>query len=300
MGAVKTAFLLASLTALLGLMGLALDRVLGTGGIMMTLFLGIGIVMNWVSYFHSDKIVLKMYKARVVSAAEAPELHEMVERLCARVGLPKPKIAIVPLDVPNAFATGRNPENGVVAVTQGIMRALSHEELEGVIAHELGHIRNRDTLVSTVAASIAGAIGMLANIGQFSLFFGGSSDRGGNPFILLIMALLAPIIAMLVQMAISRTREFGADRSAVEMTGNPEAMASALRRIEAFAQNYRTPVAQGTQHMFIINPLQGGGMSELFSTHPPTQKRIEAIMRLKEQGQDRRGAGAGRPVSIMR
>jgi len=284
MNAMKTALLLASLTALLGLMGMGLDRFLGTGGLMTVLFLGVGIVMNWVSYFYSDKIVLKMYKAREVSPAEAPQLHQMVDTLCAWAKLPKPKVCIVPTDVPNAFATGRNPEHGVVAVTEGILRALSYEELEGVVAHELGHIKHRDTLVSTVAASIAGAIGMLANIGQFGLFFGGGNrEEGGNPFVLLIMAMLAPIIAMMVQMAISRTREYGADRGAVEMTGNPDAMARALQRIEGFAKNYQMPATQGTQHMFIINPLSGG-LGGLFSTHPPTEKRVAAIMALKQQG----------------
>jgi heat shock protein HtpX len=166
------------------------------------------------------------------------------------------------------------------------MRALSPEELEGVIAHELAHIRHRDTLTSTVAASIAGASGMLAHMGQFGLFFGGGRDEegGGNPLILLLMAVLAPLVAMMMQMAISRTREYGADRAAVEATGNPDAMANALRRIEGFAANYQMPTAQGTQHMFIINPLTGGGMRELLSTHPPTQKRVEAIMQLKQQG----------------
>lgn len=286
MGVLKTTMLLTGLTLLLGAMGMALDKVLGTGGLMTIVFLAVGIVMNWVSYFYSDKIVLKMYKARVVSEREAPQLHQMVETLCARSGLPKPVIAIVPTDVPNAFATGRNPEHGVVAVTEGILRALSYEELEGVVAHELGHIRNRDTLVSTVAASIAGAIGIMANVGQFGVLLGGGRDNGngGNPIVLLVMAIVAPIVAMIIQMAISRTREFGADRAAVEMTGNPDAMASALNRIQSFAKNYQLPATPGTQHMFIINPLSGGGMSALLSTHPPTEKRIEAIMRLKQQG----------------
>ncbi len=284
MGVAKTAFLLTSLTALLGLIGLGLDQFMGTGGIMTVLFLGIGIVTNWVSYFYSDKIVLKMYKAREVSPAEAPQLHDMVDRIAARMNLPKPKVCIVPTDVPNAFATGRNPEHGVVAMTEGIMRALSADELEGVVAHELAHIRNRDTLISTVAASIAGAIGMLANMGQFGLIFGGSRDQnGGNPLVMLLMIIAAPMIAMMMQMAISRTREYGADRAAVEATGNPEAMANALRRIESFARNYEMPTAQGTQHMFIINPLTGGGMRQLFSTHPPTDKRIAAIMALKRR-----------------
>lgn len=203
MGVAKTAFLLTSLTALLGLIGLGLDQFMGTGGIMTILFLGIGIVTNWVSYFYSDKIVLKMYKAREVSPAEAPQLHDMVDRIAARMNLPKPKVCIVPTDVPNAFATGRNPEHGVVAMTEGIMRALSADELEGVVAHELAHIRNRDTLISTVAASIAGAIGMLANIGQFGLIFGGNRDQnGGNPLVMLLMIIVAPMIAMMMQMAL--------------------------------------------------------------------------------------------------
>lgn len=282
MNGLKTTFLLASMTSLLGLLGLALDKFLGTGGLMTVLFLGIGIVMNWVSYFYSDKIVLKMYKAREVTPQEAPQLHQMVDTLCARMGLPKPKVCIVPTEVPNAFATGRNPEHGVVAVTEGIMRALSYEELEGVVAHELGHIRHRDTLVSTVAASIAGAISMLANMGQWGMLFGGSRDReGGNPIVMIAMMLLAPIVAMMVQMAISRTREYGADRAAVEATGNPTAMANALRRIESYSKNYQMPTAEGTQHMFIINPLAGGGLHALFSTHPPTAKRIDAIMKIR-------------------
>lgn len=240
-----------------------------------------------------------MYKAQVVSASEEPQLHEMVERLCGRMGLPKPKVCIVPTDVPNAFATGRNPEHGVVAVTQGLMRALSGDEMEGVIAHELGHIRNRDTLVSTVAASIAGAVGMLASVGQFGMFFGGGDrEGGGNPIVLLLMAFLAPVLAMVMQMAISRTREYGADRAAVEATGNPDAMASALRRIESFAHSYKMPTAEGTQHMFIINPLTGGGISKLFSTHPPTDKRIAAIMQLKAQGAGR--GASNRPIAAAR
>ncbi len=298
MGVLKTTFLLAGLTGLLGVFGMVLDRMMGTGGLLTVLFLGVGIVMNWISYFHSDKIVLKMYKAREVSASEEPRLHEMVERLCGLMKLPKPKICIVPTEVPNAFATGRNPEHGVVAVTQGIMRALSADELEGVIAHELGHIRNRDTLISTVAASIAGAVAMLANVGQFGMFFGGGNREGGNPIVLLMMAILAPMLAMVLQMAISRTREYGADRAAVEATGNPDAMANALRRIESFAHSQQLPTAQGTQHMFIINPLTGRGMSQLFSTHPPTEKRIAAIMGLKAQGTT--GGSRIRPMPASR
>jgi len=285
MNAAKTAMLLAGLTALLAGMGMVLDRVMGTGGLMFTIFLLFGIVTNWVSYFYSDKIVLKLYKARVVTPQEAPELHEMIDRLCAKINIPKPKVCIIPTDTPNAFATGRNPQHAAVAATEGILRLLSREELEGVMAHELGHVRNRDTLVSTVAASISGAIGALAQAGQFGMIFGGSGrDReGANPIVLLIMLILAPMIAMFVQMAISRTREFGADRAAAEMTGNPDALASALQRLEAYARRAPMPAVEGTQHMFIINPLKGSDVASLFSTHPPTAKRVEALGRIKAE-----------------
>lgn len=297
MNAAKTALLLAGLTALLAGMGMVLDRALGTGGLMFAIFLLFGIVTNWVSYFYSDKIVLKLYKARVVSPEEAPQLHRMVDDLCARTGLPKPKVCIIPTDTPNAFATGRNPKNAAVACTDGILRLLSYEELEGVVAHELGHIKNRDTLVSTVAASISGAIGALAHAGQFGMIFGGRDREGGaNPFVLLLMIILAPIIAMLVQMAISRTREFSADRAAAQMTGNPDALASALRRLESYARRAPMPAVEGTQHMFIINPLKGSDVASWFSTHPPTEKRVAALSRIRQEMQ----GVAGSPPPLPR
>lgn len=276
----KTYFLLLALTLLLTAFGYVLDRVLGTGGMMMMIFFIIGIITNWVSYFFSDKIVLKMYKAQEVSPAEAPELHEIVERLAHNAGIPKPKVCIVPTEVPNAFATGRNPKRGVLAVTEGIMRALSWRELEGVIAHELGHIRNRDTLVATVAATLAGAIGMASHSAQFGMMFGGRDRETSNPatmIMLLVMAIFAPIIAMMVQMAISRTREYGADRAGAEYTGDPEALASALERLDAFAHRHPAQVSPGTAHLFIVNPLSGSQVKSLFSTHPPTEERTRRL-----------------------
>ena len=283
----KTALLMAGLTALLAACGLLLDRFLGTGGLMMIAFTLIGVATNWISYFYSDTIVLKMYGAKEVTPAESPQLHQIVDRICARASLPKPKVCIIPIDVPNAFATGRNPKNAAVACTHGILRALTWEELEGVIAHELGHIRNRDTLIATVAASIAGLIGSLAHVAQFGMLFGGhsnSEEGNGNPFALLLMILLAPIMAMIIQMAISRTREFAADRAAAQLTGNPDALARALQRLESYARTY--PLgreAEATQHLFIINPLTGKDMMHWFSTHPSTEDRIKALEKIKQQ-----------------
>lgn len=286
MNVFKTTFLLASLTALLGLFGMIIDSFLKTNGLVTIIMLGIGIATNWYSYFFSDKVVLKMYKARVVSEAEAPELYSIVQNLCQRINIPMPKICIIPTDVPNAFATGRNPNNAAVACTEGIMRALNRDELEGVIAHELGHVKNRDTLTSTVAASIAGAIGIMSTAAQYGSMMGmGRRDEngGGNPIILILFAIAAPFIAMLIQMTISRTREYSADRAAAEMTHNPDALANALRKIESFANNYQMPATQGTQHMFIINPFSGAKMREWFSTHPPTAKRIAALEIIKAE-----------------
>jgi heat shock protein HtpX len=298
----KTALLMAGLTALLAGCGLLLDRFLGTGGLMMIVFTLIGVVTNWISYFYSDTIVLKMYGAKEVSPTESPQLHQIVDRICARAGLPKPKVCIIPIDVPNAFATGRNPKHAAVACTQGILRALTWEELEGVIAHELGHVRNRDTLIATIAASIAGLIGSLAHVAQFGMIFGGHSDNdegNSNPFALLLMIILAPIMAMIIQMAISRTREFAADRAAAQLTGNPDALASALQRLESYATTY--PMGrevEATQHLFIVNPLTGKSMMHLFSTHPPTEERVKALQKIKQQMQHRNMTkGVTRPIA---
>lgn len=298
MNGLKTTVLLAAMTALLAAFGYLLDRVLGTGGMMMALFFGLGIIMNWVSYFYSDKLVLRMYNAREVSPHEAPELHRMIDRLVAKSGLPKPKVCIIPTDIPNAFATGRNPRHAAVAATEGILRALSPEELEGVMAHELAHVKHRDTLTSTVAATIAGAIGMLANTTQWGLMFGmggGHSDEeGGSPnplfaVLLLIFSFVAPILAFLAQMAISRSREFAADRRAAELTGRPEYLASALTRLESFAMRHPAEVPAGTQHLFIVNPFSGHKAMALFSTHPPTEARVAALRRLQSEMASRGG-----------
>lgn len=310
MNRMKTTLLLASMTALLAFLGWLLDRILGTGGLMMAAFFGLGIIMNWVSYFYSDKLILKMYHAREVSPAEAPELHRMIDRLVARIGIPKPKVCIIPTDMPNAFATGRNPEHAAVAATEGILRILTPEELEGVMAHELGHVKNRDTLVQTVAATIAGAIGMLASSARWGMMFGmgggGRDDReggGSNPLfaiLLMIFSFLAPILALLAQMAISRTREFGADRAAAEMTSRPESLASALMRLESYAMRRPTEVPTGTQHLFIVNPFAGHKAMHLFSTHPPTEARVAALREIQtELLTGRRTAGPPPPPPFV-
>lgn len=267
---VRTAALMAFLIVLFALIGQAL-----AGGTGMMIAFGIAIVMNFASYWFSDKIVLKMYKAQEVSREEAPELYDMVDRLRQRAGLPMPKVTVIPSDQPNAFATGRNPKNGVVAVTNGIVRLLSREELEGVIAHELAHIKNRDILTSTIAATMAAAITMLA---RFAFFFGGGDNR--NALVSLMMLILAPLAAIVIQMAISRVREYAADRDGARICGNPDALANALEGLQRGAQARPMRGAnEATAHMFIVNPFAGGlkGLRSLFSTHPPTEERVARL-----------------------
>lgn len=273
MNTLRTTALMAVLIVLFALIGQAIA---GTGGMLFAFIFALG--MNFVSYWYSGSIVLRMYGAEEVSRSEAPELHDMVDRLRRRADLPMPKVCIVPQDQPNAFATGRNPDNAVVAVTRGIMNTLDREELEGVIAHELAHIKNRDMLTSTIAATLAAAITMLA---RFGLFFGGR-DRGGL-LVSLLMMILAPLAAMMIQMAISRSREYVADRTGAEIAGNPLGLANALRRMEQAAQQRPMHNAnEATSHMFIVNPFSGGmsGLRSLFSTHPPTQERIARLEEL--------------------
>ena len=243
----------------------------------MFLALIFSLVMNFGSYWYSDKIVLKMYHAREVTPAELPDLYSMVQRLAERAGLPVPKIYIVDTPMPNAFATGRDPKHAAVAVTTGIMGILNRTELEGVIAHELAHVKNRDTLIGTVAATIAGVITFLASMAQWSLIFGGNDEDGGNPIGMLAMAILAPIAAMIIQMAISRGREFGADRDGANICGNPLALANALAKLEAGSSAVRADVNPSTAHMFIVNPLKGSTIASLFSTHPSTEERIRRL-----------------------
>ncbi|MFQ5675478.1 MAG: zinc metalloprotease HtpX [bacterium] len=269
MNMLKTTFLMALLTVLLVFVGNAIG---GQNGAMMAFILAAG--MNFFSYWYSDKLVLRTYRAREVSEAEAPQLYTMVRRLSQQARLPMPKVYIIPNDTPNAFATGRDPEHAAVAVTEGIMRLLREDELEGVLAHELTHIKNRDILVGSVAATIAGAINMLY---YFGLFFGGSDDEDGNPFVGLLMIIVAPIAAMLIQMAISRSREFGADRGGAEICGKPLSLASALENLERGVERIPMKATPTSAHMFIVSPLRGGGIASLFSTHPSTEERVRRL-----------------------
>ena len=271
----KTTILLAVLTAILVFAG---DAFGGRSGAMMALILA-GI-MNFGAYWFSDKIVLMMYRAKPVTDAEAPELYAITRDLTMKAGLPMPKVYIMDNDTPNAFATGRNPSHAAVAVTRGIMRLLSKEELTGVIGHELAHIQNRDILISTISATIAGAISYLAHMAQWAAMFGSSRDdeRGGNPIALIAMMIVAPLAAMIIQMAISRSREYGADEGGARITGNPLSLANALRKLEY--ANKRIPMAvpnEATAHMFIVSPLSGGSLLRLFSTHPPIEERIKRL-----------------------
>lgn len=271
MGNVKVFALMAGLTALFGALG---GFIGGQTGMMMALVFAA--VMNVAMYWGSSKMVLRMYRARTVTLAEAPELYAMVDRLRQRAGLPMPTVAVAPHAQPNAFATGRNPENAVVCVTEGLLQLLSADEVEGVVAHELAHIKNRDMLLQTVTATLAGAIGNLAN---FGLFFGGG-DEDDNPFALIGMAILAPIAAMVIQMAISRQREFKADAVGAEICGHPLSLANALRRLESGARQIPMQVAPAAAPLAQVNPLAamgGGGIAKLFSTHPPTIERVTRL-----------------------
>jgi len=272
----KTAFLLTALTLLLMFVG----RIFG-GQNGMLIALVFAAVLNFVSYFFSDKIALAMYRAKPVTREELPRACQIVERLTQKIGIPMPKIYVIPSDSPNAFATGRNPNHASVAVTQGILNLLTDEELEGVLAHELGHVRNRDILISSIAATIAGAITYLAEIARWGMIFGGydrdRNDRGGGGFAALLMLILAPIAAMLIQLAVSRSREYQADETGAHFTGNPYALASALAKLDAYSKRLPLQATPSTAHLFIIQPFLGMSLGSLFSTHPPTAKRIERL-----------------------
>ncbi len=274
MNNMRTFILMAALMALF----LALGQLIGgSQGLVFALI--IGSAMNFIMYFFSDKMVLRMYRARVVSEQEAPELYRMVDRLRQRAGLPMPVVAITDEDQPNAFATGRSPEKAVVAVTTGLLRALPVDEIEGVIAHELAHIKNRDMLISTVAAGIAGAIGYL----PWLIMFGrNNDDEGGHPIAGLAAMILGPLAAGIIQMAVSRQREFEADRVGAEILGRPRSLASALTRLDAMAQRIPMQVAPAAAPLAQVNPLAatGGGLTKLFSTHPPTAERVAKLMEM--------------------
>ncbi len=271
----KTSILMAGIVALFGAVGAMIG---GQQGMLIALLFG-GAMNLW-AYWFSDKMVLKMYNARQVDATTSPYLYNMVRELAHRANLPMPKVYIIDEAQPNAFATGRNPDNAAVAATTGIMRMLSERELRGVMAHELAHVKNRDILISTMSATVAGAISMLA---QFGMFFGGRGDNRPHPALQILVMILAPMAAMIIQMALSRSREFGADRGGAEISGDPEALASALAKIEAYAKGIPMHAAEQhpeTAQMMIMNPLSGGGLRGLFSTHPSTQERIARLRAL--------------------
>ncbi len=270
MNTLRTVFLMTLLTLVLVAAGGALG---GQNGALFALVMAA--VMNLGSYWFSDKIVIKMYRG--VEVADGP-LFEVVEEICRRNDLPMPKVYILPQPTPNAFATGRNPKHAVVAATEGILQILSREELMGVMAHEMSHVMHRDILIGSIAATIAGAISYLSHMAQWSMLFGGRDDEDGNPIAMILMMVLAPLAAMLVQMAVSRSREYEADRGGAKLSGNPLYLASALRKLEA--ANSRQPmhrVNEATAHMFIVSPLRGAGLKSLFSTHPPVEERVRRL-----------------------
>ena len=273
----KTTVLLAALTVLIVLIG----RMFGGNQGMIIAFI-FALVMNFGSYWFSDKIVLAMYRAKELTPSEAPEIHEMVADLAQKAGIPKPRVYLIPTETPNAFATGRNPEHAVVAVTQGIVRLLQPDELKGVLGHELGHVRNRDILIGSVAATLAGVVMMLASMARFAAIFGiggSDDDRGGGNIIgIILMSILAPLAAMLIQMAVSRSREYLADETGARLAGNPRSLASALEKLANASKRMPMQDAKpATAHMFTVNPLSGGGLASWFSTHPPTEERVRRL-----------------------
>lgn len=277
MNTFKTALLLTALTLFLIFLG---QHFGGRNG--MIIALGIAVAMNFFSYFYSDKLALSMYRAQPVTREQLPRVYNIVEQMTQRTGLPMPKIYVIPTESPNAFATGRNPQHASVAVTQGILQLLNDEELAGVLAHELGHVRNRDILTSSIAATLAGAITILAHTGRFAMMFGGygggrDRDRGGG-IGALFMLILAPIAATLIQLAVSRSREYEADATGAHMTGNPYALASALEKLDAYSRRLPMQATPSTAHLFIVQPLlSGADFASLFATHPPIAKRIERL-----------------------
>ncbi|MEW6594279.1 MAG: zinc metalloprotease HtpX [Thermodesulfobacteriota bacterium] len=279
----KTFVLMAGLTALFMAAGQALGGKQG-----MTMALVMALAMNFFAYWFSDKMALAMSGAREVSREQAPELHAMVEHLAGRAGLPKPRVYIMPQETPNAFATGRNPEHSAVAVTAGLMRLLNRDELEGVLAHELAHIKNRDILISSIAAVMAGAISYLATMAQWAMIFGGgrssdNEDNGGGLIGGIAMMIVAPIAAMLIQMAISRSREYLADATGAKICGHPASLASALKRLADSNERLPMEVNPATAQMYIVNPLSGGAIANLFSTHPPMAERIKRLLALERR-----------------
>jgi len=273
---IRTTVLMALMTGLILLIG---QWIGGRQGMMIALLVAAG--MNFFSYWFSDKIVLRMYNAQEVGPQDGPELFGMVQELCRRANLPMPKVYVIPQDAPNAFATGRNPEHAAVAVTEGLLKRMSREEAMGVLAHELAHVKNRDILIGSIAATMAGAIMMLANMARWSAIFGGHRDReeggGGGGLGLILMSIIAPLAAMLIQMAISRSREYLADATGAVFAGTPEGLARALEKLGAYSKQLPMNASPATAHMFIVNPLSGRSLMSLFSTHPPLEERIARL-----------------------
>ena len=274
---IRTTILLAVLTALILWIGQVLG---GRQGMIIALIFAAG--MNFFSYWYSDKLVLRMYRPREVTADQAPELYEIVQRLTQQAGLPMPKLYIIPQEAPNAFATGRNPEHAVVAVTEGLRKIMNRDEITGVLAHELAHVKNRDILIGSIAATMAGAIMMLATMARWSAIFGGiggsNDERGGGGIIgLIAMSIIGPMAAMIIQMAISRSREYLADATGAKFAGHPEGLAAALEKLGAYSKRLPMNASPATAHMFIVNPLSGRSMLNLFSTHPPLEERIARL-----------------------
>jgi heat shock protein HtpX len=279
MNSLKTTFLMALLTGLLVVIG---GMLAGKNGALIAL--GVAAVMNFIAYWSSDKIALARYKAQEVTRAQAPKLFDMVERLTHRAGIPMPRLYVIPSPTPNAFATGRDPKHAAVAVTEGALSLLNEEELTGVIAHELAHVKNRDILIQSVAATIGGAITMLAQWAQFAAIFGGGSsndERRGGGLGLLFMAIVAPIAAVLIQMGISRSREYVADASGAKFAGSSRGLANALVKLDDFSRRRPMNASPTTAHMFIVNPLTGGGIAKLFSTHPPIEERVKRLQEMR-------------------
>jgi heat shock protein HtpX len=276
----KTAMLLAVLTAMLVLIGGAIG---GQQGMLVAFVLALA--MNFFSYWFSDRIVLAMYRAQPIDEAQHPRLYSLVRRLATRAGIPMPRVYVIPTETPNAFATGRNPQHAAVAVTEGIMRLLDEDELEGVLAHELAHVSNRDVLISTLAATLAGAITYLAHMAQWSAFFGGGrsddDEHGSNPIAMILLAVLAPLAAMLVQLAVSRSREFHADATGARVAGKTWGLAKALEKLHMAQQVVPMDANPATAHLFIVNPLSGRAMASLFSTHPPLEERIARLRAMR-------------------
>ncbi len=298
---IRTTLLLGLLTGLILVIG---QMIGGRDGMVVALFAAAA--MNFFSYWFSDRIVLRLYGAREVGPAEAPELYGMVQELCRRANLPMPRVCLIPSEAPNAFATGRNPEHAAVAVTEGLLRLMNREELAGVLAHELAHVRNRDILIGSIAATLAGAVLMLANMARWAAVFGGGrrdeEGGGGGGLGLILTAILAPIGAMLIQMAISRSREYLADATGASFTGSPEGLARALEKLGAWSRRIPMNAEPATAHMFIVNPLSGGSLMSLFSTHPPLEERIARLRGLR--GGSRAGGesppAAGDPQAAAR